>query len=64
MSSINPIRIRTVIGSTKVYTLYSLDKWITVITNPEFGITSCEANSLLEAGANHLQVCQNCVNLD
>ena len=45
------IRIKTVIGDKKVYTLHYGDKWFTI--SPGQSMT---APSLLEAGQNHLKL--------
>jgi len=45
------IRIRTIIGDKRVFTLFHAGKWVTLVTGGQHR----DANSLLEAGQNHLQ---------
>lgn len=53
----NHLRIKTVLNNEcRVYTLYSLFNWVTIVT-VNGKTSSSTANSLFEAGHNHLQSC-------
>jgi hypothetical protein len=45
------IRIKTVIGNKRVYTLFHDGKWISLITGQEAKVS----DNLLQAGINHLE---------
>lgn len=50
------LRIKTRIGNDRVYTLYSLSNWVTIV-HINGKSSSITASSLSEAGQNHLQSC-------
>lgn len=51
------LRIKTVIGDGKVYTLYHNGEWVTIMTQPGGKTNSTDADNLREAGENHLAYC-------
>lgn len=53
------LRIKTVIGSGKVYTLMHNGRWVTILTHPNGKTNSTDADNLREAGENHLAYCQD-----
>ena len=51
------LRIRTKVGEGRVFTLFFMDEWVTIMS----GIGRSEstgAKTLLEAGENHLAFCR------
>lgn len=52
------LRIKTKIGTGKVYTLYQNGLgWVTIMTKPDGKTNSTDADNLREAGENHLAYC-------
>jgi hypothetical protein len=50
------LRIKTMVGKYRVYTLLYLDKWITLFDNPDGSRGSLASDNLLDAGSAHLQI--------
>ena len=56
------IRIKTQLGSNRIYTLPFTGGWVTIITiNGE--VSSIDAKSFYDAGQNHLAYCQKLVEI-
>lgn len=51
------LRIKTKIGTGKVYTLLHGRLWVTIMTKPDGKTNSTDADNLREAGENHLAYC-------
>jgi len=50
------LRIKTMVGKHKVFTLFYGDKWITLFDNPDGSRGSLSSDNLLDAGSTHLQI--------
>lgn len=54
------LRIKTLVGEGRVFTLYFMDKWVTIMSFPNSSrrSKSTDASTLVEAGENHLAYCK------
>lgn len=50
------IRMRTKVGNGRVFTLYFMGKWVTLINDGQRA-SSTDSDNLLDAGINHLNAC-------
>lgn len=51
------LRIKTIIGENRIYTLLLQGKWITLISINGRSTSSVDASNLYDAGNNHLSAC-------